>query len=124
MRATRKGKTYPEAALQKSCIKWFRSTYPAKLLIYVNNNSPSLSAAKRNKALGITAGFPDLFLFAPVGIHNGLAIELKAKGESPKPHQLAIHDTLRTAGYLVVVVKSVETFQRVVSDYLGDTLKS
>lgn len=69
--------------------------------------------------MGVTAGFPDLFLFYPVGIHNGLAIELKAPGRKPTPEQLQIHDKLSACGYLVLVVRSLDSFKRLVTDYLG-----
>src|SRR6266571_4977495 len=100
----RKRKTYREAAIQKRCVAWFRQTFPDKILIHINNNSPGPAAAIRNKALGVTAGFPDLFLFYPVGIYNGLALELKAPGRKPEPRQLQIHDRLTASGYMVVVV--------------------
>jgi len=115
----RKRKIYREAGIQKRAVAWFRATHPDKILIHINNNSPGPAAAVRNRALGVTAGFPDLFLFYPVGIHNGLAIELKAPGRKPRPEQLQIHDRLSVCGYLVLVVRSFDSFKRVVTDYLG-----
>jgi hypothetical protein len=110
-----------EAALQRQCVKWFRENYRNHLLVYINNNSNSLSAAVRNKNLGILRGMVDLFIFAPSGVHHGLAIELKRPGESPKPIQKEIHSKLSAQGYLVVVIKSLESFQKVVSSYLLGT---
>jgi hypothetical protein len=100
-------------------VAWFRAAHPDQVLIYINNNSHSPAAAVQNKALGVTAGFPDLFLFVPAGSYHGLAIELKSKGRYPQKHQLLIHDKLTAAGYLVVVVRSLDTFKRIVTDYLG-----
>jgi hypothetical protein len=116
----RRRKRYREAEIQRQCVAWFRVAHPDQVLIYINNNSPSPAAAIRNKKMGLTAGFPDLFLFYQSDQYSGLAIELKRPGGAkPKKHQLALHDRLTELGYLVVVVRSLDTFRRVVTDYLG-----
>jgi len=61
---------------------WMIRNYPSeeKYLIHVANEGTG--SAKRGmdmKALGLKAGFPDLFLFIPKAQYCGLAIEMKKK---------------------------------------------
>lgn len=55
------------------------------------------------KAMGVRAGWPDLFLAIPAGDYHGLFIELKAKHGKTSKAQEEIHALLREQGYLVVV---------------------
>ncbi len=68
------------------------------------------------------AGAPDILVLLPVKRRNrctwltcsdGQAeahpfVETKATGEVPKPHQLREHERLRKAGFIVLVIDSLE----------------
>jgi hypothetical protein len=73
--------------------------------------------------MGCLPGFPDLFLFAPSndGKYLGLGIEMKAPGRKPSAAQLAVHAALAQKGYQVAIIKSLETFRRLIEDYCGDS---
>lgn len=69
----------------------------------------AMSTAKRMKAMGYKAGFPDIFIYASRSRKNpktgrrrwlrGLALELKGPGGYPSPEQRAWAKGLRRQGY-------------------------
>lgn len=68
-----------------------------------NGGKRHITTAKRFKAMGTLAGFPDLFLFAPKGGYHGLFIELKVKGGRTNDNQKAMIERLNAQGYKAVV---------------------
>lgn len=113
-----------EADLQAECVAWFRAEYPGALLAYINNNSPSIRQGRKNKALGILAGMPDLILYQRSGPFSALCVEIKAPGGRLSPAQVAIHDKLAKQGFLVVVIRSAESFKSFVNAYMAAAKKS
>jgi hypothetical protein len=69
-----------------------------------NAGRRSLRDGARRKAMGMTAGEPDIRLYLPGG--RCVFIELKAKTGSVSPEQKARHEELRAMGFVVHVIKS------------------
>ena len=90
------------------------------MLIHVPNGGYRTRAeAGRFKAMGVVAGVPDLLLFAPRGVYNGLALELKAGAGKPSANQVEYLDLLSRSGWRTQLCYSVEDFQLAVSNYLA-----
>lgn len=81
---------------QKTYVKWLRDR---KIKCQVaNNNSDSIYSAARNKALGMSKGFPDLQVF--LGMGKILFIEMKRiKGSHTYPEQIKWNEWLNNNGY-------------------------
>lgn len=111
-----------EDNLQKNCISWFTYQFPdlAKLLHHSPNGGKrnAIEAAKF-KAMGVRAGFPDLFLcIARHGFH-GLAIELKTAKGRQSEQQKYYQYMLEEQGYRYKVVRSLDEFRNVINDYMS-----
>lgn len=81
--------------------------------VYIQN-----SRHRDYKAKGYTSGFPDLFFYSPRIVEgeivNGLAIELKVKGNSATENQKNVIGILNKAGYLAIVCTGIdETLERI-----------
>lgn len=72
------------------------------LLIHVPNGEwRSIAGAKKLKAMGVKAGWPDLQLMIPSREHHGGFWELKYLTNKPRANQLEVHRMLRYFGYYV-----------------------
>lgn len=115
--------TESEDALQSSCMRWLR-TGPLKALYeYATHNENEGKRSRwgqmRMKSMGVSKGFPDLFLYVPRGKYHGLAIEFKRyyidnKGELAKtyqsPDQRQWQARLEKMGYKYAVTRTKEEF--------------
>ena len=95
---------------QVAFVQWVRAQYPriSELLIAIpNGGKRAMTTAKRLKAEGASAGFPDVFVFYPRREFSGLAIEFKRSlgprggnaGSDTTPEQEAWLERLSTHGY-------------------------
>tara|TARA_R110000744_G_scaffold134922_1_gene244214 strand:+ start:10643 stop:10864 length:222 start_codon:yes stop_codon:yes gene_type:complete len=71
------------------------------------------------KATGYKSGFPDLFIYEPKGKYNGLAIELKVKGNSASPNQKRVMGILNEKGYLAKICTGFEEVTDEIDNYLN-----
>lgn len=124
-----------EARLQQECIMWFNKHYRALsdlLFAIPNGEKRDKVTAARLQAQGVKAGVPDLFLARPGGgtvVHpdfpklileaHGLFIEMKNSVGTLSPQQRSYHAQLTAQGYRVEVVRSLEAFQQLITDYLA-----
>ena len=71
-----------ELHLQIAIVTWLKLNFPEiRYCASSGGMRTSLSVAKKMKASGYVKGFPDLFIYHPTMIHNGMAIELKANSK-------------------------------------------
>lgn len=115
---------HEEDNMQMACVRWFGLQFPgiAKLLHHSpNGGRRNAREAARFKAMGTRAGFPDLILLLPSadGRFRFLAIELKTKAGRQSEHQKDYERLITEHGGKYVVVRSVEEFIRVVTEYLN-----
>jgi len=74
----RKPKPRLEDEEQKAVVKFLKINYPKALYCAsAGGMRTSMKQAIKMKAMGYVAGFPDLFIYEPNGLYNGLAIEMK-----------------------------------------------
>jgi len=95
--------------------------YPALGMIYTipNGFAGQHSARRYQLAEGMRPGFPDLGLPVSRGGYHGLFIELKrAKGQAPRPNQVAWLTALGDEGYLAVCCKGRAAAQDVLIKYI------
>lgn len=75
--------------------------------------------ALRLKAEGMQSGVPDLHLPVARKGYHGYYLEMKIKGNKPRPEQIKWHKMLREQGYLVDVPYSAEEAIRLLLGYMG-----
>lgn len=112
-----------EDSLQKTCVQWFSLAYsPYSRLLHHSPNGGKRNAieAAKFKAMGVRAGFPDLILCVARGGYHGLFIELKtAKGRQTE-NQKYFQKALEMQGYRYKVVRSLDEFRRIVTQYMNE----
>tara|TARA_R110000824_G_scaffold3139_4_gene14516 strand:+ start:833 stop:1231 length:399 start_codon:yes stop_codon:yes gene_type:complete len=93
------------------------------------------SQRKKAKRNGYVKGFPDVFVYEPKGDYNGLAIELKAIGESPykkngnlkklyakggdRHNQIIWLNNLNDRGYLAKVCTGFDEAKECIDNYFN-----
>ena len=77
------------------------------------------------KRAGYKKGFPDIFIYEPRGLYNGMSIELKA-GSKPTKEQLEWKMQLGVRGYYSIIVpdkfnhfEAIEFLEKEINNYLG-----
>ena len=138
-----------EADHQKTVIEWAswnEKKYPCLRFLYAcpNEGKHKVQYRVHQKAMGVKAGVPDLFLPYPVAYLNysdpigltggsytlycngspaykycGLYIEMKTKGGSVSKPQKEWIAYLKEAGYRVEVCWSAEEAIKIIEDYMG-----
>lgn len=122
--ARRATSRHEESALQRTCVAWFRAQYPehASMLFAVpNGGGRSRTEAAIMKGEGVTAGVSDLILLEARGGWGALCIEMKTRSKSSRqrPSQKAWQEAAERAGNRYVVIRSLEAFMAVVTEYMG-----
>ncbi len=110
-----------EHRIQCSCVNWFRLQYPnhATALFAVPNGGrrDRVSGAKL-KAEGVLPGVSDLILLLPRGRHHGLLIEMKTERGKQSQAQRDWQRDMVHRGYKYLVIRSIDEFIDMVTDYL------
>ncbi len=111
---------HTESAMQEACVTWFKLQYP-RLFLYanVNHGKRGIVAGAHEKAAGLVAGVPDLFLAVMRSGFGGMYIELKVAPNKPSEAQLLAMTRLLSAGYQCKVCYSFDDFQQAVEGYLS-----
>ena len=118
---------HTESHIQRTCVHWFRYQYPhlALLLFHPKNEGHgSRVAGAIAKAEGVVPGVPDLILALPSWGHSILCLELKSAIGRQSPAQKTFQQTAVTATAQYEVIRTLEEFQVVVSDYLAAASES
>ena len=116
-----------EHDLQAACVRWFRFQYPDEVLFSVPNGAflfgrdPAARARqwKKLKAEGALEGVADLFLARRTPEYGGLFIETKVGSNGQSKNQKWFEKQVRKKGYQYVIVKDIDTFIEIVSDYIS-----
>lgn len=112
-----------EHRLQCSCVKWFRLAYPKhrhNLFAVPNGGYRTKTTASKMKAEGALSGVADLILLLPSGAYHALCIEIKTDKGRQSEAQKEWQELIVLDGYKYVVVRSIEEFIKVVTDYLNE----
>ena len=84
---------------------------------------PHFSQRIKAKKSGYKKGFPDLFIYEPVGKFNGLAIELKVGKNRATKDQLKWQKELNDRGYRAEVCNGLDEAIDVIDNYLNNKVK-
>ena len=122
---------HEESKLQQTCVAWFRAQYPryAMLLTHpANEGNGNRVSGAIHKAEGTVAGVPDLLLFLPtriteISIYHGLGVEIKTSKGRQSQKQKEFQEMFEAAGYMYVVVRNLEEFQKTINSYIYRTPK-
>jgi len=111
-----------ESNLQVACVTWFRLQFPdyQNLLIHVpnggyRNKREAVNLIKQ----GVVRGVPDLFLAVPKKGFSGVWIEMKSEKGKLTEHQAEMIEALERVGYIALVIRSLDEFMKLVSNYLN-----
>ncbi len=119
-------KSFTESGLQAACHTWFHNSFPAYrglgFMIH-NDGSKNPIQAAQDKARGLVAGVPDWCLMVPRkepwGFLHGLFVEFKAGRNGLDLVQLKRIEQLRAQNYRVEVVRDLDHFQQLLTEYLA-----
>ena len=84
---------------------------------------PHFSQRIKAKKSGYKKGFPDLFIYEPVGEFHGLAIELKVGKNRATKDQLKWQKELNDRGYRAEVCNGLDEAIDVIDNYLNNKVK-
>ena len=84
---------------------------------------PHFSQRIKAKKSGYKKGFPDLFIYEPIGKFNGLAIELKVGKNRATKDQLKWQKELNDRGYRAEVCNGLDEAIDVIDNYLNNKVK-
>jgi hypothetical protein len=116
----RTGRVMPEAAIQRSVVRYLRTVLPhGFLVVAVSNNPRSAIAGAREKGMGMLKGWPDLAVYGRGSDDRPFAgfIECKAPGKYLRPEQRDTLDRLEDCGHPTAVVRSIEDVQRIIAEW-------
>jgi len=84
-----------------------------------NGGTRNIREAVSLKAQGVKAGVPDIFIAIPVGLYNGMFIELKRiKNWSLSVKQSKWIERLKEVGYKCVVANGFDRATEMIKEYL------
>ena len=128
--SVKKKRKNEEMVLHMACVKWWNGActgfrVPEFLLWHTQNGMMHAgSEADREriggmmKRMAVRGGVPDLFLAAPASGWCGLFVELKAPKGVLSDDQKIMLPELQSRGFQTAVVRTLEDFIVVVTDYL------
>lgn len=103
-----------ECDIQKSCVIWFRETYPNYVIFSVSNEG----CFKRKpyfESLGMLSGVSDTVVILP---NKVLFIEFKALKKYQRPEQKDFQNRCLDLGFTYYVCRSLEQFKDIISSEL------
>jgi len=112
---------HDEDDLQIACVRWFDWQYPRQRM--ARHHSPNggwrtKAQASIFKAMGCTAGFPDLMVFAPGRMP--LAVEFKTRTGRQSEAQKEWQRWWQGIGGRYEVVRSLDVFIYTVNGYMNE----
>lgn len=113
----RKNKS-PEHDIQVQLIGLLESIEPRPLYTAtVGGVRLAIHTAKKMKEAGYSKGVPDLLIFEPRGMYQGLAIEVKTDKGRPSPEQKEWCKNLNDRGWRAEITKGLDDALDVISEY-------
>lgn len=91
----------------------------ANIIAIPNAGKRSAKTARWLQLEGLSAGFPDVFVFVPSGHYHGLAMEFKVFGKEPRQNQKEWLQRLADQHYFACVVHSTDLAINTLENYLN-----
>ena len=104
-----------ECDIQKSCVSWFRETYPNYILFSVSNEG----CFKRKpyfESLGMLSGVSDTVVILP---NKVLFIEFKALKKYQRPEQKTFQTKIENLNQKYYICRSLEEFKGIINNELN-----
>lgn len=101
--------------------RWNQNAHPELELLHhcPNGGSRNKAEAVKMKQMGVKAGIPDLCLPVPMGMYNGLYIEMKYDTGRLEDSQKKMLKALAAAGHYCTVCYGAEEAIRVLQEYIN-----
>lgn len=101
--------------------RWNQNAHPELELLHhcPNGGSRNKAEAVKLKQMGVKAGIPDLCLPVPMGMYNGLYIEMKYDTGRLEDSQKKMLKALAAAGHYCTVCYGAEEAIRVLQEYIN-----
>ena len=116
-KTTRKNKS-PEHDIQVQLVGLLESIEPKPLYTAtVGGVRLAIHTAKKMKEAGYSKGVPDLLIFEPRGMYNGLAIEVKTEKGRPSAEQKDWIRSLNSKGWRAEICKGLDECLDVIHEY-------
>jgi hypothetical protein len=115
-----------ESQIQQSCIRWFQVTHPqlwkdGVLFHIANERKCTQWQGRKLKLEGVVKGVADLCLAVARKGFNALYIEMKKPGSYQEKEQKEWQSGVEKHGNRYVVCKSLDEFEKIVTDYLKES---
>ena len=96
-----------ETTIHIDILRYLRAVLPDAMIWHAPNGGlRSKREAEKLQRMGVTAGIPDLIAWLPGG--TMLALEVKTSKGRLSPDQKVVHEWMRSHGYRVAVVRSID----------------
>ena len=96
-----------ETAIHIDILRYLRAVLPDAMVFHVPNGGlRSKAEAGKLERMGVVAGIPDILVWTRGGLT--LAFEVKTSRGQLSPDQSAVHEWMRSAGFRVAVVRSID----------------
>lgn len=111
-----------EEEVQKQSVAWLRNEYPTVFFHAGMTGAPLRGAAigwARQRAMGASKGYPDLFIYHATTESHGLAVEFKDKRKSLTHEQKDWLHYLASRLYTTAIVHTVDEFKSAVRKHMA-----
>lgn len=122
-----------EYYMQLAIVQYMQIQYPqARLHSDLSGVPLGKKVAGMSKAINPVRGFPDLVIYHPAGPYTGLALELKAEGQSPYrkdgklkasehlAEQASWLETMRSCGFLASFATGFDEAKGIIDRYFTE----
>jgi hypothetical protein len=110
----------PEEYEQRCFVAWLKKNNYLRFSHAANGGKRHYLEAVKFKAMGVSPGFPDLFIPIPSGQYPAIFIEMKRKkGGRCTPEQVEWLDYLRSVGFHAVVANGFDAAKELFLDYIS-----
>lgn len=117
-----------EHRIQCAIVKWFYYAYPqyrgGLFFAIPNGGHRNIQTARALKAEGVTAGVSDLMLMIARHGYHSLCIEVKTLVGRQSEFQKQWQKKVEAQGFCYAIVRSLDDFAELVSNYLGEPPKA
>lgn len=110
----------PEDLFHIAALNYIRLQYPKAFVVHIPNEGRRTPFERyKAKMLGLQSGMPDIMIFNPIDVYNGLALELKVGDNKSTPIQVKMQKKLEENGWRVEECRTIESVIQTVNVYFS-----